>query len=296
MFTSDFPIVEGAQLLELTDITENGQLTVAPVLPIRGKYQMQVEVTPVEASAFSPFTQSLLLAAPENPVKYRNTAILLAILLLTGFVSGWIVGGDQTLQPGEAAPRPARMLLSTASMIAIIVLLVINISAEIVSAQESGGFSGGAPNAVVQQSGGIRAELSGDTFAMVGRMAAQTVTITDEAGQPVSDVELNIQVLGLEHDELVFFHETTPNENGIFSWREQFFDGAPHQVTVEVTPLEGSNQSFQPIQIGHEIDVAGIAPPLFVRFVSLLYFTAFYAISLAIGFWLHRRSSARITM
>lgn len=288
-FTSDFPIVEGTQLLDLTDIATNGELTIAPVLPVRGSYRLDVAVTPETTDAFRPFAQSLTFSVPENPVKYRNVAILIAILLLAGLGSGWILGGDQTVQPGEIAPRPVRMMLSLGIILAIVVLLVINISAELASAHGEAAHDGVTVPAAVQQSQGIRAELSGDITATVGKMAAQTVAITDAAGNPFSEVNLRIQVVGLEHDELVFSHKTKPDAKGVFSWQEQFFDGAPHQITVDVTPLAGSNQPFAPFQVAHPVEVEGIAPPLPVRLIGLLYFTAVYVLGLGLGFLLHRR-------
>lgn len=45
-------------------------------------------------------------------MKYRNLAILAAILLSVGFGGGWILGSDQTVRDGEIAPQPVKMLLS----------------------------------------------------------------------------------------------------------------------------------------------------------------------------------------
>jgi hypothetical protein len=45
-FTSDFPIVEGTELLNFRAIASQGNLEFEQVLPIRGKYRMEVKVTP----------------------------------------------------------------------------------------------------------------------------------------------------------------------------------------------------------------------------------------------------------
>ena len=83
---------------------------------------MEVAVTPQIIGAFEPFEQSLSFKVPENPVKYRNLAILAIILLGVGFGSGWILGRDQTIDEGEIAPQPVRMLLSGMTIVAIAVL------------------------------------------------------------------------------------------------------------------------------------------------------------------------------
>ncbi len=67
-FTSDFPIVEGTQLLNLEAISSQGNLEFEQVLPIRGNYSMEVAVTPQITGAFEPFEQSLTLNIPENSV------------------------------------------------------------------------------------------------------------------------------------------------------------------------------------------------------------------------------------
>ncbi len=68
--TSDFPVVEGKELLNLEAIATQGNLEFEQVLPIRGNYNMEVAVTPQVIGAFEPFEQLLSFKVPENPVKY----------------------------------------------------------------------------------------------------------------------------------------------------------------------------------------------------------------------------------
>lgn len=119
-FTSDFPIVEGTTLLKLSAIAPSSRLQFEQTLPIRGTYRTEVSVTPQIVGAFEPFEQVITFSVPENPVKYRNLAILVAILLLTGLRSGWVLGGNQTLRAGEIAPQPVRILLSGTIVLAIV--------------------------------------------------------------------------------------------------------------------------------------------------------------------------------
>jgi hypothetical protein len=298
--TSDFPIVEGTTLLELGNASgkptsENapmGSLEVAQVLPIRGSYRMEVRVTPAIAGAFVPFQQTLFFSVPENPVKYRNLAILAAILLLAGLGSGWVLGGSQTVHDGEIAPKPVRMLLSGAILIAIAVLLYINITAEQASSHSDHSQQPDLQQATsaAQRLQGVEVRLSGEKQAVVGQLATQTVHIHDsKTGQPISDVLLKVQAIALEHNKQVFSYQSTPNSDGELTWRQQFFDGAPHRVSVEVSPRAGAKRQFQPLKVAHEVEVEGIAPPLWVRLISLGYFTSIYIVGLWIGLRLRRR-------
>ncbi len=289
-FTSDFPIVEGRELLKLEAIAPEGNLEFEQVLPIRGNYTIEVAVTPQVAGAFEPFEESLTVKVPENAVKYRNLAILAVILLVVGFGGGWIIGGNQIVREGEIAPQPVRMLLSGMTVLAIAALLIVNVSAEIAEASSNadiGEIISFTP--AMEKNKKIQVELSGDTQAVVGKLANQTVKISNPiTGEPITDVQVSLQSVALESDALIFAYQATPDSNGQFTWEEQFFDGAPHSVTATVMPLDDSSQEFTPVKVSHEIEVEGIAPPLSVRFISLLYFTLIFVVGLSAGFWMRK--------
>lgn len=117
-FTTDFPIVEGTKLLEMVAVAPKGELQIQQMLPIRGTYQLLVNVTPTLENIFSPFGQTLTLVVPENWVKYRNFGILVAILLTVGVVGGLVIGERQRIGSGEVAPQRVRLLLSGAIVMA----------------------------------------------------------------------------------------------------------------------------------------------------------------------------------
>jgi hypothetical protein len=292
-FTSDFPIVEGTKLLELGAKAPDGKVEFEQVMPIRGSYTLTAQVTPLTSGAFESFEQSIQLSVPENAAKYRNAAILIGILILAGVGSGWVIGGDQTVQDGEVAPQSVRLLLSAATVVAIIVLLFVNVSAELASAHGSGEMhhgSGEAQVAVapsVQRSQDLEIRLSGDRQATVGQLANQTIQVVNsKTGSPEANVVVNVKSIALEDNKQMFAYQGKTNDQGKLDWHEQFFDGAPHQVVAEVTPSNGTA-----LQVSHEIEVEGIAPPLYIRFISLGYYTGIFVLSLLTGIWLHRRSS-----
>lgn len=290
-FTSDFPIVEGTELLELEAIAPQGNLAFEQVLPIRGNYTVEVAANPQVTGGFESFQQSLTFSVPENAVKYRNFGILAVILLGVGFGSGWIVGGDRTVREGEIAPQPVRMLLSGMTVVAIAVLLLVNSRAEVAASNLE--ISAVADSvAAVAQNEAIQVELLGDTQAVVGRSATKAVKITNPNGEPTTDVRVDVKSVALESDALMFAYQGTPDATGKLIWQEQFFDGAPHRVTATVTPVATASEPFEPLQVSQDIEVEGIAPPLLVRFISLLYFTLIFVVGLIAGFWGRRHKTA----
>ncbi|OUL22055.1 hypothetical protein [Nostoc sp. 106C] len=300
-FTTDFPIVEGTKLLDIETIAPKGQLEFQQILPIRGNYQLKVNVTPVVANAFTPIQQTLTLPVAENWVKYRNFAILTVILLLVGLGGGWIIGGRQAIAPGEMAPQQVRLLLSGVIVVAISALLFVNISAEVAQSQSSGHAHnhdhhdhGAATAAPVDNSGivrqqGFQAQLLGDDSATVGKPAALQVKVTDEnTNQPVQEVLLNIKTTQLEDGWVNFAYQGVPDTTGQFSWEQGFFDGAPHKLEVEISPQPNASRQFTPFKVQKDIDVEGVAPPFSVRFISLAYMTAFVIVGLLVGLRLRK--------
>src|SRR5919199_4905329 len=176
LFPTDFPIVEGTELLNMEAVAPKGELQLQQMLPIRGNYKLLVDVTPVVAYAFTPIQQTLTLSVPENWVKYRNFGILAAILLALGLGGGLVVGGKQHIQPGEVAPQRVRLLLSGAIIVAIASLLLINISAE-VAESHTHGHQPNKSEPAVRASQGVEARILGDVEATVGQPARLAIQV-----------------------------------------------------------------------------------------------------------------------
>jgi hypothetical protein len=294
--TTDFPIVEGTSLLEIDATAPKGELQIQQVFPIRGTYQLLVKVTPQIANTFTPFEQTLALSIPENWVKYQNFAILAAILLAVGIGGGWIIGGRQPIQPGEVVPQQVRLLLSGVIGVAIVTLLVVNISAEIAQSGMSMPMShmtkaappADKPNQT--QSQGLEVRLTGDTSATVGKLAQFQVSAIDaKTKQPAKDIILNLKATQLENNWVAFAYQNVPDAMGQLTWQQQFFDGAPHKIEVEVAPAPSSNRKFQSFAVAQTIDVEGVAPPLWVRLISLGYLVGIVGVGLALGLILRRQ-------
>ena len=303
--TTDFPIVEGTKLLDLEASAPRGELQIQQMLPIRGTYQLRVDVAPLVADAFAPIQQTLTLSVSENGLKYRNFGILAAVLLLAGWGGGWIIGSGQPIQPGEIAPQRVRLLLSGVTVMAIAVLLFVNISAEFAQSQMTMAMSHMThmPSHMTEdrspaerpqmQSQGLEMRLTGDTSATVGQLARLQVSVVDlQTQQPAADVLLKVTTKQLENNWVSFAYEGVPIA-GKLAWQQQFFDGAPHSIEVEVAPQADSPRQFQPFRVGQSITVEGVAPPLVVRLISLAYMTGIVVIGLLLGLWL--RGKQRLT-
>lgn len=295
-FTTDFPIVEGTTLLDLEALAPVGEVQLQQMMPIRGSYSLKVSVTPQVANAFTPFEQTLPISVSENGVKYQNFAILGAVLLLAGLAGGWIIGQRRRSQPGEIAPQPLRLLLSGAIVVAIAALLYVNVSAEMAQSQHSMAMSHPTeappptPYPNQQQGDGLSVRLSGDRDSVVGRLANFQVSVTDaKTQQPITDVMVKVRAIQLENDWISFAYDGTTDSTGQLQWQEQFFDGAPHQIDVEVAPQPGSSLQFRPLQVAQTLEVEGVAPPLHVRLISLGYMTGIVAIGLLLGLQLQQK-------
>ena len=289
-FPTDFPIVEGTELLNIEAVAPKGQLQIQQMLPIRGNYQLLVNVTPMVANAFSPIEQTLTLFVPERWVKYRNFGILAGILLAVGLGGGLVLGGQQQIEPGEIAPQRVRLLLSGAIIVAIASLLIINITAEVADSHTQGHHSPTNQPAVLQ-SQGVEARISGDVQATVGQPAKLAVQVIDTTtGQPATDVMLNIKATPAEDKWVAFAYQGMTDAKGQLTWEQQFFDGAPHKIEVEVSPQPQATRQFPPLRVAKAIEVEGVAPPLQVRLIALAYFTSIIVLGLLIGLKLRRHS------
>lgn len=297
-FPTDFPIVEGTELLDVEAIAPQGELQVEQMLPIRGNYQLLVNVTPTVAGAFTPFRQTITLPVAENPLKYRYFGILAAILLLVGLGGGLVLGGKQQIQLGEIAPARVRLLLSGVTMVAIATLIAVNISAEFAEAgshshEHEHHQSEIAEVPAMRQSQGLELRLSAGDRATVGQPITSAVSVIDlKTSQPATDVLLNVTTTQLEDNWVSFAYQTLPNARGQLAWQEQFFDGAPHKIAVEVSPQPNATCQFQPFQVAQEIEVEGVAPPLAIRLIVLFYFTGIVVLGLLVGLWLRSRRRA----
>jgi hypothetical protein len=291
-FTTDFPIVEGTQLLNLEAVAPEGKLELQQVFPIRGTYQLSVTATPPNAA--SPIQKTLPLTIPEAPEKYRNLVILVAILFGVGWLGGQIIGRRHPLQVGEIAPQPVRLLLSGTMGVAIIALLAVNISAERTESHQHDHEAHHPVNnerdTAKQVLMGTQLKLTGDDIPSVGHLANLAIQSTPLKSEKFTDkLWFQIRTIQLEDNETTFAYQTVTRFPGDLTWQQQFYDGAPHRVEVTVMPHPDTSSPFKPITLSRIIHVQGVAPPLTTRLISLAYLTGVVGIGLAFGLWQQQR-------
>jgi succinate dehydrogenase hydrophobic anchor subunit len=296
LLTTDFPIVEGTKLLEMEAVAPDGKLEFQQMLPIRGNYQIQVNVSPLVANSFASYQQTLNLNVRENPVKYKFFAVMSAILLSLGLLGGWVIGGQQEIREGEIAPQSVRLLLSALTVVAIVTLLFINITAEVAEAHGDAHDHKNekiAPS--ISQSQGMEVRITGDKLATVGKLANLAVEVKDSVtGAAIKEVRLQVSAIALEDNLTVFAYQGFPNQEGKLIWQEQFFDGAPHKVEVEAISLPESKRQFPVVKVAQSVEVEAIAPPIYIRLIGLFYFTAIVGMGMAIGLLIQHRKELSV--
>jgi hypothetical protein len=269
------------------------------MLPVRGDYQVIANVKPATLNAFAPFQQVVKLSVPERGVKYQNFAILALGLMAVGGLGGWVIGSRQPTVAGEVAPRKVRVLLSGAALASIAALLYVNVSAEQAQSGVSQPMSHmnhavGHSAAVVPVStevtqSGLTVKLTNDSSAMVGEPTKFQVQVIDAATKLPVVASIAASIGPAEDEFLSFAHQNTTDASGILSWQTGIFDGAPHRVNVSVSPAIGATQQFSAIKLEKEIEVAGVAPPIITRLISLGYMTGIVASAFLVAFWWRRR-------
>ena len=70
-------------------------------------------------------------------------------------------------------------------------------------------------------------------------------------------------------------------DSGSFNIKNQFFDGAPHQVIALAEPID---EDLKSASVHMNIDVIGISPPQKVVFNTMLYLLLFAAAIMVIGY------------
>ncbi len=63
----------------------------------------------------------------------------------------------------------------------------------------------------------------------------------------------------------------------------------PHKIEVEATPNPRSSRQFAQVKVAQEVEVEGIAPPIYIRLIGLFYFTAFVGVGMSIGLLIQQR-------
>jgi hypothetical protein len=278
--STDFPLVEGTELLSLEVPAAQGVVEFEQMLPIRGTYRLAVNVLPMDDAVATPLIEKVLTVnVPENPVKFRNFAILAGICTLVGAVGGFFIGQPQGSAEESRShlgiPDPVRLLLMGLTLTAIAALIFINVSAEFQGGHSS--MVGMAPptkTPLMAQDKEQVLNLDGAKEARVGTAESFQAKLSNRrTGQEIPSA-FEISVFNTEKNWKLF-SIATPIANHM-RWKQQFFDGSGHRLEVR-TPRYGKQPA---LTTKRSVSVEGVAPPVWVRLKALAYLTGCVALGL----------------
>ncbi len=92
--SSDFPIVEGTDLMSYEFLAEGGVLEFEYLWPIRGSYELALSAAPTAQSPvqFEPISDTRTFKLNENPAEVTNVIVFVAVLAVFGLISGLVLG------------------------------------------------------------------------------------------------------------------------------------------------------------------------------------------------------------
>lgn len=95
-FSTDFPVVEGTDLMNFEFVADGGVLEFDYLWPIRGSYEVALSAAPTAQSPvqFAPISDTREFSLSENPEEWTNLIVLIAILAVFGLISGLVLGGS----------------------------------------------------------------------------------------------------------------------------------------------------------------------------------------------------------
>jgi hypothetical protein len=232
-FSTDFPLVEGTRLTEMTLRLRQGRAIWKSLLPIRGEYHLAVDVLTNDGrKASAAFT----FKVRESGVKWLALSGFSIGLFFLGFIAGRIFTGK----------------ITGAALLATVFLPVFPSSA---GAQEDN-----------------RAAVLKIEPATVGRLSLIRWYLTNAAPSDKPNALLTLTIKHLEKDKIAFAVERLPVA-GEFLLKFHFPDGARYRVTANAQIVGGSLiRNEQVVEVtGVEPSARAMVPALalFVAIIAL---------------------------
>lgn len=251
-FSTDFPLVEGSRLLDMSLPLRQGRAEWKYLFPIRGQYRLTVEFIAPDGRTVN---KTFPLGIRESKQKWFFLGIFTVGLFVLGVFAGRIFTGALS----NAKRRAAACLLVSMSC----VCWSIEVAAQEPGQRKYFGWLEIDP-ATVGKPSKVRWRLAGEEN-VEGRAVLLSLTITH-----------------LEKDKTVFSVERLPVE-GEFAMNFQFTDGAEYQVTAIAYVM-----SRQMIRTEQNISVVGVEPPARAMIPAVAFFLAVIALGLGVGRWSRR--------
>jgi hypothetical protein len=265
ILSTDFPVVEGTHLLSLASVIHDGTLTFDYLFPIRGTYTFDLTVTPdPKNSEVPPTTLRKTLHIRENPAEVRNAWLLVSGLFVFGGISGVLLA------------RSAAARGSTSLAVVLAILLGGGLGPHVVAA---------ATLQTPQTSATWSLEVQPTPEqATVGEPVQLAIVLKKEDKIFAAPMQVSIDIHHLEDNKAVL-HTQTIAPDGATSLRFQFFDGAPHVVTVTAQPIEGMALAADvpPLRAVLDMDVTAVHPPAGVQLRLMAILIGVLVVGIMIG-------------
>jgi hypothetical protein len=255
-FSTDFPLVEGSRLLDMSLPLRQGRAEWKYLFPIRGEYRLAVEVTALdEQKAIKTFA----LGIREHKQKWLFLGIFSLALFALGVIAGRIFTSSKS---GRTREFSACLLFLLGGLMSIETAL-----AQETETRGQFGWLEIDP-AIVGKPSGVRWRLGGEE-----KTDGKTVLLT-------------LTIAHLEKGKTVFAVERLPVEKE-FAMSFQFTDGAEYRVTA-IAYVTGGRM----LRTERNIAATGVEPPARAMIPAIGFFLAVIAVGLATGRWSRRAAKA----
>jgi hypothetical protein len=250
-FSTDFPVVEGSRLLEMSLPLRQGRAEWKYLFPIRGEYRLTVEFTALDGGKTN---KTFPVEIHENKQKWFFLGIFSLALFALGVTAGRI------FTPGSSR---------TGQLTAGLLLLGIWTAAiQTGAAQEA-------------ERGGQCGWLEIDP-AVVGKPSKVRWRLANEAYAENQPVLLTLTIVHLEKNKTVFAVERLPVGRE-FGLDFQFTDGAEYRVAAIAHVIGGRT-----LRTERNVTVTGVEPPARTAIPAIGFFLVVIAVGLAVGRWSRR--------
>lgn len=267
---TDFPYVEGSQLLDIPALAQNGRVEVGLVYPIRGAYTFDVEAQLPNGDRQH---ARATLTIGENPAERRNFLALLGGLLGVGLAAGLLIG--------RSAPR--LLVLAACALLA-------GLWSAPVAAHGGEHETPPAENEWSYETPTFRIEGAFDaTEAVVGTPFGFHLNVIPLNNQPLPAGRILVEAIHTE-DETPIYRFTMPLQAGHTHAAMHLFDGAPHRLRFTVL-YDETGESFTDETI---LPVRGVSPPFWVKVRALLILLTPLLAGMLAGYGLARRTQRRL--
>jgi hypothetical protein len=252
-FSTDFPLVEGSGLLDMSLPLRQGRAEWKYLFPIRGQYRLTVEFVAPDGRKVN---KSFPLGIRENKQKWFFLGIFTVGLFVLGVLGGRIFSSSRSSSTKQI----------TTCLLLVFGSLMSSIDTAVAQEAERG-----------RQFGWLEIEP-----ATVGKLSKVHWRLAGEENAESRGVLLTLTIAHLEKGKTVFAVERLPVERE-FALNFQFTDGAEYRVAAIAYVTGG-----QMLRTEKNVSVTALEPPMRAMVPAIAFFLAVIALGLGVGRWSRR--------